>query len=293
MTGFGLASTNGAGTEFLSTLHPPKGELDEYDNTKPFNQQSNSVPQTFRDAMSVREEVFGEQGVPLEAEFDEDDARSWHWVVYASVASSATSPPSELRPETSTSQAEDLRRASATASRLPVGTIRLIPPPHGANKYIQATEGGGTDKHPDADPPPSKAVDKHVKKQHPTEPYIKLGRLAVLAPYRRLGLSKLLINAALDWASKHAEVIYSPLEPVTMELANHLGKSAQKAVVWQGLAMIHAQASVAHLWQKYGFAEELKNEQGEVEITKEAHWVEEGIEHLGMWKRIKVDSGRS
>jgi hypothetical protein len=99
--GFGAPSSNGVangnmGTEFMTMLSPPKDKVDGYDNTKPCSRQTINVPSLFRDAMSVREEVFGEQGVPLEAEFDEDDARSWHWVAYASVASTS-SPPKDLR----------------------------------------------------------------------------------------------------------------------------------------------------------------------------------------------------
>jgi hypothetical protein len=72
------------GTEFVNRVCPLKGGLDNYDNTKPCSEQTINVPQHFCDAMAVREEVYGEQGVPLEAEYDEDDARSWHWVAYAS-----------------------------------------------------------------------------------------------------------------------------------------------------------------------------------------------------------------
>ncbi|KAJ4288423.1 hypothetical protein N0V90_011658 [Kalmusia sp. IMI 367209] len=288
--GFGAANGNG-GTEFLSMLAPPKNDLSEYDNTKPHTQQSASIPQVFHDAMSVREEVYGEQGVPLEAEFDEDDPRSWHWVVYASVATTASSPPKDMRAH-STGKDEDTRRASASASRLPVGTIRLIPGPHGPNKYLEGTEAKAVDVHGDADPPPGKGADAASDKKHPTEPYVKLGRLAVLAPYRKLGLAQLLINTAFEYASKHPESIYQPPSPTTMEFANLRGNSAQDTVTWQGLVMIHAQANLKGLWQKYGFQEELVNENGEVEIEKEPHWVEEGIEHVGMWKRLKIENGR-
>ncbi|KAF2683843.1 hypothetical protein K458DRAFT_247257, partial [Lentithecium fluviatile CBS 122367] len=275
------------GTEFLTMLPPPKGDLAEYDNTKPYNKQAPSIPQIFRDAMSVREEVYGEQGVPLEAEFDEDDARSWHWVVYASVASTASSPPKDLRTNVpANSAADDARRSSASGSRLPVGTVRLIPAPHAPNKYLANSEGNRVDKHPDASPPAGS--DSH-EGTHPIEPYVKLGRLSVLAPYRRLGLAKLLINTALQYAAEHHEDIYQPPSPTTMEMANLRRDSVPEALAWNGLVMIHAQASLKTMWKRYGFAEELKNEKGEVVIAKEPHWVEEGIEHVGMWKRLKID----
>ena len=290
MTSFGFGSANGnGGTEFLSMLPPPRAEVAEYDNTRPYNEQTAPIPQIFRDAMSVREEVYGEQGVPLEAEFDEDDARSWHWVVYASVASTASSPPKDLRTDAPTNRADDARRASASGTRLPVGTIRLIPGPHAPNPYLAKSGEKSVDKHADASPPPG--TDSHH--EDPEEPYVKLGRLAVLAPYRKLGLAKLLINTALDYAAKNHEDIYQPPSPTTMEMASLRRDSVPEAIAWNGLVMIHAQANLKTLWERYGFAEELKNDNGEVAIAKEPQWVEEGILHVGMWRRLKIDNSRS
>ncbi|KAF2120284.1 hypothetical protein BDV96DRAFT_610272 [Lophiotrema nucula] len=282
MATFGFGGGSG-GTEFLTMLPPPHDAVNDWDNTKPYNQQSSNTPQIFRDAMSVREEVYGEQGVPLEAEFDEDDRRSFHWVVYASVATTSSPPPDSLRSDTnSNTAADDARRSSSTAQRLPVGTIRLVPPPHKANPYKVK------DKHPDADPP----GDASRKDSLPKEPYIKLGRLAVLAPYRRLHLSGLLVNAALQYATEHPENIRPPPSPTRMERVQQIGKELEEAILWRGLAMVHAQVSVERLWVKYGFSEELRDENGNVEVQKEERWWEEGIEHMGMWKRLKLDSGR-
>ncbi|KAF1348232.1 hypothetical protein EJ07DRAFT_142287, partial [Lizonia empirigonia] len=273
-----------AGTEFMSTLPPPKGDVDGWDRTRPWKQQTaHGIPLVFKDAMSVREDVFGEQGVPLEAEFDDDDARSWHWVVYASVGTSPSSPPKSMqvlaRSDSANTPADDARRASATAQRLPVGTIRLIPPPHRPNRYLD-------DRHPDADPPAAQPA------AHPSEPYVKLGRLSVLAPYRNLNLSKLLINSVLDFAAAHPDAIYVPPSPTTRELAALQGPHAARPLSWQGLVMIHAQAPLQHMWEKHGFREELRSEAGEVEMPAQPHWVEEGIEHVGMWKRLKIAPGR-
>ena len=49
---------------------------------------------------------------------DDDDARSFHWVAYASVAT---------KNHRSDEKMEDLRRGSST--KMPIGTIRLVPPP--------------------------------------------------------------------------------------------------------------------------------------------------------------------
>jgi hypothetical protein len=67
------------GTPFIQILRP--SNLDEYDRHKRPADQSGEVPKTFLDAMEVREQVFAiEQNVPLQNEFDSDDARSCHWV---------------------------------------------------------------------------------------------------------------------------------------------------------------------------------------------------------------------
>lgn len=286
--GFGASSggangsSNGnAGTEFINLLSPLKGALDGYDNTLPCSKQSINVPQTFQDAMAVREEVYGEQGVPLEAEFDDDDARSWHWVAYASVATSSGSPPKNMRAHGPNTPADDARRASATASRVPVATIRLIPPPHGPNKYVE--EHNQVDRHPDAEPP------DESERKHTSEPYVKLGRLAVLTPYRKLGLSKLLINAVFDFARNNSDKIYRPPSPTALEMAQMQGHNKEKEITWQGLVMIHAQADIQYMWEKHGFREELKNDKGEVEIAAEPHWMEEGIDHVAMWKRLHLE----
>ena len=264
--GFGSPTSTepgNAGTEFVNLLAPVKGSFDGYDNSLPCSKQTIPLPQTFRDAMSIREEVYAAQGVPLEAEFDDDDARAWHWVAFASVASHSRSPPKSLRAVSSNTPADDARRASATAVRVPVATIRLIPPPHGVDPY-------------------------HTSAAEPQEPYIKLGRLAALPAYRGLGLAKLLINTALDFATRNPDKIYSPPSPTALEKAQMQGGHREKEITWQGLVMIHAQVELMGMWEKQGFSEELRV-QGEVEIAKQDRWMEEGIEHVGMWKRLGVE----
>jgi hypothetical protein len=66
-------------TPFISFLGPTN--LDGYDRKRPPSEQPGNIPKTFLDAMEVREQVFvKEQGVPLDNEFDADDARACHWV---------------------------------------------------------------------------------------------------------------------------------------------------------------------------------------------------------------------
>jgi predicted GNAT family N-acyltransferase len=262
-------------TEFVAFQPPPGDTLSNYNRTTPSSEQPASIPKIFKEAMEVREDVFvHEQKVPLENELDEDDPRSFHWVVYASVGSTAApSPPAGLGPaDTKESKEEERRRSEATASRVPVGTIRLVPPPHKGHAEHVGHDVGGETK---ADTPHDE--DTH---QHPAEPFIKLGRLAVLKPYRRLGLSKLLINAALTWAKDHAADILPPLSPADVEAARIEGK--EELLPWNGLILVHAQTSVQRLWESAGF----------VKDESMGTWIEEGIEHIGLWKTIEVkDSG--
>ena len=60
-------------------------------------------------------------------------------------------------------------------------------------------------------------------------------------------------------------------------------------MTWNGLVMIHAQANLQAMWERHGFQEELRNEHGEIEAAAEPHWIEEGIEHVGMWKRLPLE----
>lgn len=44
------------------------------------------------------------------------------------------------------------------------------------------------------------------------------------------------------------------------------------------MVLVHAQVSVEKVWEKMGF----------VTDPRLGRWDEEGIEHLGMWKRVDV-----
>jgi hypothetical protein len=67
------------GTPFVQFLGP--SNLEGYNRKRQPSEQPATIPKTFLDAMEVREQVFvKEQNIPLENEFDADDARSCHWV---------------------------------------------------------------------------------------------------------------------------------------------------------------------------------------------------------------------
>lgn len=169
-------------SEFIAFLPPPGVALAKYDSKALHTSQPDDVPETFCDAMSVREEVYvEEQKVPLENEFDMDDPRSFHWVAYASVGVSSEQQQADAENAQEGRLGQQGRRKSSTANKLAIGTIRLVPPPHpphplpGSEHAIDNHEGVPREGESGATQASAHAGE---------EPYIKLGRLAVLPAFR-------------------------------------------------------------------------------------------------------------
>ena len=247
-------------SEFVDFIVPLRDRLKLFDSSRPATDQpkndatdpARAIPQGFIDAMTVRQEVFcGEQQVPMENELDEDDQRSFHWTAYASIPVKSNSP--DRKPHDN--QADAGRRISAS-TKVPIGTIRLVPPPHHAH--------------------PNGKYTTDVQKDN--ESYVKLGRLAVIKEFRKAGISKLLIETALTFAREHPYELMPQLEPSLMEHLNHDGALLD----FKGLVLVHSQTGVQKVWKKYGF--ETDESMGK--------WDEEGIEHVGMWKRVDTTAGR-
>jgi predicted GNAT family N-acyltransferase len=51
---------------------------------------------------------------------------------------------------------------------------------------------------------------------------------------------------------------------------------------FQGLIMVHSQVGVQKLWTRYGFEKD----------KTLGTWDEEGINHVGMWKRVDTSKAR-
>ncbi len=250
-------------TEFISFLPPPGDAIANYDRTLTSSDQPPNVPGIFKEAMSVREEVFvDEQHVPLENELDADDARSFHWVVYASVSNIQGS------------ESGDGRKSSETA-RMPVGTVRLVPPPHPPHPEPGSTHAIDN---AEAEEPPANGGERKTSFHDGKEPYVKLGRLATLKPYRGLGLGRLLLNAALNWAARNPHAILPLPSPTSREAAKVDGTISSSDETWNGLILVHAQESLEQMYAKYGFS---KDEEMGI-------WIEEGIKHVGMWRRVEL-----
>ena len=97
------------------------------------------------------------------------------------------------------------------------------------------------------------------------EPYLTIGRLATLAEYRGRGYARILMEEALQFAGGHGG------EMVLERDRGVLGE-------WRGLVMVHAQARLEGWYRGLGF-------EGDEGMGR---WVEGGIEHLGMWRRVDV-----
>jgi len=76
-----------------------------------------------------------------------------------------------------------------------------------------------------------------------------------MASHRGRGLSRLLTEEAFRWLAAHKNEV---------------------TVGYNGLVLCHAQVSVERMYAKLGF----------VTDEKLGRWDEEGIQHLGMWKRV-------
>lgn len=267
-----MISTN---SDFVDFILPLRERLALYDVTSPPAHQpkndatdpAKAIPQGFIDAMSVREQVFvHEQGVPLENELDFDDRRCYTWTAYASV-------PGHIKP---VPEGGHPLRKQSTSTKLAIGTIRLIPPPN--------TTTHAFDKHRNMDGTPFTGKKITSLVHNGSEPFVTLGRLAILQDFRKLGLSKLLIDSALTMAHDYPHIISERPNAVFAEdLRTHLkiddlGLKNDEDFAWNGLVLVHAQIGLQKFWARYGF--EVDEGMG--------IWDEEGMDHVGMWKRLDL-----
>lgn len=221
----------------VELLPPPGPSVFKAPTSPPFTNPE--VSSTFLSALTVRVIVFvDEQHCSAENEIDEDDARSWHWVVYV-----------EEGPEV---------KAAA-------GTIRLVP----VTPLAGHTEGGGTDNTKRGE---QALGPKHEKTEmwDGHEPFVKLGRMATLKGYRKLGLGRLLVNRAFEWLESNADKVTGQMEAISHD--------HDEEEIWRGLVLVHAQKEIERFWASVGF----------VRDDGMGTWWEEGIEHIAMWKRVTL-----
>ncbi|KAF2965466.1 hypothetical protein GQX73_g8113 [Xylaria multiplex] len=289
------------GTPFITHLEPTR--LDGYNPHLPHDKQSSHIPAPYKDAMSVREKVFvKEQACPLEFEHDADDARSCHWVMYASVK--MTTEPEERDPDT------DLvvrARRSETVT-MPIGTLRIpnedLPPVTSNSNAGNGNAHNGDKKTNENNPPNGNShgtepprqrhrafsivderrmsaampfgTDRRTDFHDGKEPYVKLGRLAVLPEFRGHQVAVQLWNAAKKWLRENPTYFNPSVKELgmdTMKVGN-----ADDIPKWNGLICVHAQEAVVKVYERWGF----KVDKGM------GKFYEEGIPHVGMFQRLEV-----
>ncbi|KAH7342641.1 acyl-CoA N-acyltransferase [Rhexocercosporidium sp. MPI-PUGE-AT-0058] len=265
------------GTPFITFLGP--SNLAAYDSSKRSSEQADTIPKTFLDAMEVREQVFvDEQKVPLQNEFDSNDHRSCHWVIYASINTLTD-------PEVKDQSGNIITRKRSTTRTTPIGTIRLVPfphPPHpepGSKYTFDSTQPSiSTDSNQS-----SYINDRPTTHHDGKEPYIKLGRLALLPEFRGSGIAKMLVSAATSWMAQNPtyfnpSILEKGIERIVGEQGT--GTGIGEVPVWKGLVCAHAQEQLVEVWRKWGFS--LDEGMG--------RWEEEGIGHVGMFLRIDLEN---
>ncbi|KAJ4255583.1 hypothetical protein NW762_009580 [Fusarium torreyae] len=265
------------GTPFITFLGP--SNLEGYQRGAPIEEQPPTVSQTFLDAMEVREQVFvEEQKVPADNEFDADDSRSCHWVVYASVNKTEEL---EIRDE----DGNVIQPRKSSTRSTPIGNIRLVPFPHdphpkdGGRYWNGILEGQNGHENGDTslDSPNKPYIEDRPTSFHDgKEPYVKLGRLAVIKEFRGHRISALLVNTVLGWLAANPSYFDPSIKELGLEQLN--ATNEKEIPQWEGLVCVHAQKQVVGVWKKWGF------EVDEVMGT----WWEEGMPHVGMFQRLKI-----
>ncbi|RAL16972.1 GNAT family N-acetyltransferase [Aspergillus homomorphus CBS 101889] len=251
---------------FTSTLLPPPSrglspthETQKYTLPTPTTPNPPTNPAILTDALHIRQKVFiDEQHCSAEEEVDADEGRSWHWVVYYSPAGCACS--------LTEGGVDGGVSTNGTTTRVPVATVRLVPPPNVHHNFLPHGEGEGGDG-------------GHGGEDEGQEPYIKLTRVAVLPEFRGYGLGRAVVEMALEWAARNA----AEIDAVAADFQSRGGEGGtrgqEKPTRWQGLVLVHAQTQVEKMYMRCGF------------VTDETmgRWHENEIEHLGMWRRLETE----
>ncbi|OKL61174.1 hypothetical protein UA08_03249 [Talaromyces atroroseus] len=242
---------------FRTALHPPQcisADTTTLIYPTPTNPSPANNHPVFTDAMSIRHQVFVvEQHCSADAEIDEDDPRSWEWVVYA-------------QEQQQQQEEEEIENKIEN----PVGVIRLVPPPHAPhhdivnNSYSSNTE-----------PSPQQQKQQQQKFDYQHEPYVKITRVAILKEFRGYGLARLLMRVVEEWAQDNKASI-DGMYMTTLE--DDAGNVEGRKEEWKGLIGLHAQAQVEKMYASLGY---------ETDVSM-GTWDEEGIEHVGMFKRVDI-----
>ena len=115
----------------------------------------------------------------------------------------------------------------------------------------------------------------------PPAPYVKITRVAVLPTHRGRGIGRHLVETAVEWAGVHGAAVWGTgpsIDAGDVTGARDRGKGGTNR--WPGWMLVHAQVDVEGMYARLGF----RRDEGM------GRWMEEGIEHVGMWRHIQSTS---
>ncbi len=192
-------------------------------------------------------------------------------VIYASINT-------VTEPEVKDNEGNIIIRKKSTTRSTPIGVIRLVPfphPPHPEPGSSYAADALETSPSPSS---PSFIIDRATTFHDGKESYIKLGRLAVLKEFRGSGIAKMVVSAAMTWAQQNPTYFNPSITERGMDRV--AAETSGELPVWKGLVCVHAQEQVAKAWAKWGF--QVDEGMGT--------WIEEGINHVGMFTRLNLEN---
>lgn len=247
-------------SDFVDFITPLRERLKYYDPSRPpIDQPKNdaadparAVPQGFIDAMIVREAVFVKEQGV--ALVDELDDADPICFHWVAYASIPTKARNKANSPNLLPRDEKMETNKSASTKIPIGTIRLVPGPYKS-------------------PHPNGKWETDIHKNN--ELYVKLGRLAVIKEFRKAGIAKLLIDTALKFIREH------PYDVQDRE-GNDSHKIDSLGLDFRGLVLVHSQTGAQKVWKRHGF--ETDDSMGT--------WIEECIEHVGMWRRVDVREAR-
>ena len=145
-------------------------------------------------------------------------------------------------------------------AQIPAATVRLVPSQSHVHSSDAEADVAATTHHL------STPKEPYYKGSHfwdGKEQFVKIGRLATVKACRGRGYGRILVEELIQWASEHPKEVKA---------------AGDRKGEWKGLIGAHAQTSVKEWYQKLGF------------VVDEGMgvWWEEGIEHVGIWKRVDV-----
>ncbi|KAJ2988471.1 hypothetical protein NUW58_g2608 [Xylaria curta] len=108
------------------------------------------------------------------------------------------------------------------------------------------------------------------------EPYIKLGRVAVVSEFRKHNIADQIWNAAKNWLQENPAYFNPSVKELGFDVMRV--SDAHDIPKWNGLVCVHAPESDIKFYERWGF-----------QVDKGmGKFSEDEIPHVGMFQRLKL-----